>query len=319
MNATEAEKAVLGAILLDNTVLPLASDIVHPEDFYLPVHRDIFTAMQALDESGKPIDLATVTVSLLGNKYFEEAGSTVYLAGLMHDLPAACQVKVHANIVRNDAVRRKLNTYALDIAAKTQEAYRYAFRHAYLDQSSPEVLFSTRVTDNNHNSRYTWPSRQYMRTNERYAYNPTEEYIEMFPWADGKPFNWDETEKKGELDHIFIKGSFNKSKQELQNIVYTRDPRLYENTFPDFIFELKKVPGKQQIQSGTDHNEVHDGEHLIRIHSNSPFQSVTGSFLALRFPASVQIPHSSHRPQPPYCAAEARCGYLQSPAGRQRR
>lgn len=122
MNATEAEKAVLGAILLDNTVLPLASDIVHPEDFYLPVHRDIFTAMQALDASGKPIDLATVTVSLLGNKYFEEAGSTVYLAGLMHDLPAACQVKVHANIVRNDAVRRKLNTYALDIAAKTQEA-----------------------------------------------------------------------------------------------------------------------------------------------------------------------------------------------------
>lgn len=121
MNATEAEKAVLGAVLLDNDVLPLVSDIVRPNDFYMPVHRDIFTAMQSIDASGKPIDLATVTVSLLGNKYFEEAGSTVYLGELMR-LPSACQAKVHANIVHNDAVRRAINTYARDLAEKTQAA-----------------------------------------------------------------------------------------------------------------------------------------------------------------------------------------------------
>ena len=152
--------------------------------------------------------------------------SMVWYGGYHKELWQQCKKACEDFLSRNEA---EGEPYHLVMpTAKTQEAYRYAFRHAYLDQSSPEVLFSTRVTDNNHNSRYTWPSRQYMRTNERYAYNPTEEYIEMFPWADGKPFNWDETEKKGELDHIFIKGSFNKSKQELQNIVYTRDPRLYE-------------------------------------------------------------------------------------------
>ena len=50
----------------------------------------------------------------------------------------------------------------------------------------------------------------------------------MFPWADGKPFNWEETEKAGELDHMFIKGDRKVGKQELQNVKYTRDPRLYE-------------------------------------------------------------------------------------------
>lgn len=118
--------------------------------------------------------------------------------------------------------------HLVEPTAKTQEAYRYAYRHAYLDQSSPEVIFATRVTDNNHNSKYSWPSRQYMRTNDRYAYNPTEEYVEMFPWADGKPFNWEETEKEGELDHMFINGQRVEGKQELQNVKYTRDPRLYE-------------------------------------------------------------------------------------------
>ncbi len=118
--------------------------------------------------------------------------------------------------------------HMVEPTTQTQEAYRYAFRHAYMDQSSPEVIFSTRVTDNNSNSKYNWICRSYLRGNDRYAYNPTQEFVEMFPWADGKPFNWEETEKAGELDHMFINGTFDKNKQELQNIKYTRDPRLYE-------------------------------------------------------------------------------------------
>lgn len=107
----------------------------------------------------------------------------------------------------------------------SQEAYRYAYRHAYLDQSSPEVIFATSVTNTNNDSKYTWWA---LRNNNRYSYNPTEEYQEMFPWADGKPFNWEETEQAGELDHMFIKGTVKADKQELQDIKYTRDPRLYE-------------------------------------------------------------------------------------------
>ena len=119
MNATEAERAVLGAILLDNTVLPIASDILRDTDFYMPVHRDIWQAMKRLGDQGQPIDLATVTVSLLNNAHFEEAGSTVYLGGLIQQLPSASLIKVHARLVHNDAIRRALNTYANDIVAQT--------------------------------------------------------------------------------------------------------------------------------------------------------------------------------------------------------
>ena len=40
--------------------------------------------------------------------------------------------------------------------------------------------------------------------NNRMAYNPTQEYVEMFPWADGTPFDWDQAETDGRLDEMFI-------------------------------------------------------------------------------------------------------------------
>ena len=51
----------------------------------------------------------------------------------------------------------------------------------------------------------------------------------MFPWSDGTPFNWDETEAEGRLDEMFLTGTFNDGEQLLSNIVFTRDPRLYES------------------------------------------------------------------------------------------
>lgn len=152
--------------------------------------------------------------------------SLLWLGGTKPELwrqcKKACEDFFNENAANGDPYR------LVEPKAKTQEAYRYAYRHAYLDQSSSEVIFSTRVTDNNHNSQYSWPARQYMRTNDRYAYDATEEYMEMFPWADGKPFNWEETEQEGKLDNMFIKGERKVGVQALQNIVYTRDPRLYE-------------------------------------------------------------------------------------------
>ena len=66
------------------------------------------------------------------------------------------------------------NPYHLvEPTAQTTEAYRFAYRFAYISQASPEVIFETRVTDNNHNSKYCWAARQYMRTLDRQAYCPT--------------------------------------------------------------------------------------------------------------------------------------------------
>ncbi len=110
-------------------------------------------------------------------------------------------------------------------ASQSQEDLRFAFRQAYLLQDSPEALYSERVSDDTGGNNYQWFN---LRTNDRMSYCPTEEFVEMFPWADGRPFDWDETDAAGELDHIFVKGDTVADQQMLQNRVYTRDPRLYE-------------------------------------------------------------------------------------------
>lgn len=107
----------------------------------------------------------------------------------------------------------------------TAADYRYAFRSSYLLQGSPEVIMGIRVSKSANGNDYQWFN---LRTNERYSYCPTQEYVEMFPWADGRPFDWDETAAAGELDHMFIKGDTVATEQMLQNRQYTRDPRLYE-------------------------------------------------------------------------------------------
>ncbi len=123
-------------------------------------------------------------------------------------------------------------------SAQTQEAYAYAFRSAYIMQDSPEVIHSVRVAKTASGNDYGWVNLgggngTFSNANARYSYCPTQEYVEMFPWADGTPFDWNELangQKAGyTLDNMFIKGTKVANQQMLQNRIYTRDPRLYEN------------------------------------------------------------------------------------------
>lgn len=114
--------------------------------------------------------------------------------------------------------------------AQTQDAYRYAFRSGYFNRNSTEILHSVRIFDSYDRSQNGWQSQC---TGDRQAHGPTEEYVEMFPWSDGTPFNWSDSEKKApgdihSLQHMFIKGDTVAGQSQLQNRVYTRDPRLYE-------------------------------------------------------------------------------------------
>lgn len=108
------------------------------------------------------------------------------------------------------------------------EDYRLAFRKAYFLQDSPEVLHSVRVTTNRvSGSDFNW---YYWIRVGRNTYNPTQEYVEMFPWSDGTPFDWDETEKAGKLDEMFLVGdTAANNRGKLENVRLTRDPRLYES------------------------------------------------------------------------------------------
>lgn len=117
-NALEAEKYLLGSILLDNSVMSLVLEIVKPEDFYTPINAEIYKACIKLNSAGHPIDVATIMFAVKDTDWFRDNGVT-YIMDLVGQTPSSCNCVYYAKIIRNDALRRKLNTFADQLLAKT--------------------------------------------------------------------------------------------------------------------------------------------------------------------------------------------------------
>jgi len=113
----EAEQAVLGAILLESTVMNQVLEILIPEDFYKDSHRKIYNAMIDLDRDSKPIDLLTLFDYLKANgNLMEEVGESSYLTYLTEIVPATENVGYYAKLVKEKSIMRKLVMAASDIA-----------------------------------------------------------------------------------------------------------------------------------------------------------------------------------------------------------
>jgi replicative DNA helicase len=117
----EAEQAVLGGVLIDNSVLPQVVEILQPQDFYRAGHRRIFEAMVALFERDDTIDLITVREILEQKNHLEDAGGTAYLASLVDMVPTAANVSFHSRIIREKALLRGLISTATEIASQSYE------------------------------------------------------------------------------------------------------------------------------------------------------------------------------------------------------
>ena len=107
-NNLEAERSVLGAVLLDNNALNAAIENLKPEDFFLDQHRRVFTQMIALGESQQAIDLVTLTEELHRRGDLEAAGGAPYLAALADGMPRVTNVEHYARIVKEKAILRNL-------------------------------------------------------------------------------------------------------------------------------------------------------------------------------------------------------------------
>lgn len=121
-DATQAETAVLGSIILDNTVVSIVNERLSPDDFNDALNARIFASAVELDKSGFPIDVSTLTTKLSGDGLFKERGGVFYLANLTANLPSAMQVERYAQLVRNDAIRRKLSAFGARLQADAQSA-----------------------------------------------------------------------------------------------------------------------------------------------------------------------------------------------------
>jgi replicative DNA helicase len=107
-NNLDAERSVLGAILLDNNALNTAIENLRAEDFFLDQHRRVFTQMIALGEAQQAIDLITLTEELHRRGDLEAAGGAPYLASLADGMPKVSNVEHYARIVKEKAMLRNL-------------------------------------------------------------------------------------------------------------------------------------------------------------------------------------------------------------------
>jgi len=104
----EAEKAVLGACLLNGDAIYSALEHVRPADFYRQEHQTIFSCMLDLNESHIPCDIVTVMEALQKKGLLEQAGGVAYLAELTNEVPSAASAAHYGKIVADKALQRAL-------------------------------------------------------------------------------------------------------------------------------------------------------------------------------------------------------------------
>ncbi|MBL8681654.1 MAG: replicative DNA helicase [Myxococcales bacterium] len=114
----EAEKAVLGAVLLDNTVFSTVSAAVVASDFYHPAHAVIFECMLALNARGEPIDIVTLSAELRNRERLNAVGGMQYLGELTETTPTIANAENHGRIVADMAQVRRMIGVAHDIVSR---------------------------------------------------------------------------------------------------------------------------------------------------------------------------------------------------------
>ena len=113
----EAERSVLGALLISSDSWDGVAEVVAAGDFYRPEHRAIFRQIALLVDRGEPVDVITVADRLLATGELDAAGGHTYLAELAEQTPTASNVRAYAKAVRERSVLRQLINAAQDIAS----------------------------------------------------------------------------------------------------------------------------------------------------------------------------------------------------------
>lgn len=115
-HSVEAEQAVLGALMLDNTQWHVVRDLISSADFYRREHREIFAAMELQTDESQPIDVLTLSDTLSDAGKLREAGGIDYLGALATNTQSAANVEAYAKIVQERAILRKLIAVAHSVA-----------------------------------------------------------------------------------------------------------------------------------------------------------------------------------------------------------
>ena len=140
--SVEAERAVLGGIMLKNDAWDLVAGLVLQEDFYQTEHQLIFKTIKDLQDLGKPIDLITVQDTLEGNGDLPELvklGGKDYLTQLAQETPSVANIESYAEIIKQRSNLRKLIT-AVDQISKTARESDSSSSDQVIDNAEERIL-----------------------------------------------------------------------------------------------------------------------------------------------------------------------------------
>ncbi len=155
-HSVEAEQAVIGSLLLDNTLWDHIVDHITAQDFYLPEHQTIFEVMAQSVAANRPFDMLTLTETLKSNQQLNEKLSESYLYELCNNTPSAGNVVAYAGIVRERSVSRQLVQAGQYIA---NLAYRPEGREASaLLDAAEQCVF--KISDLGHSKQGPVPAHQ---------------------------------------------------------------------------------------------------------------------------------------------------------------
>src|SRR6187397_85380 len=121
-HSLDAEKSVLGAILINNEAFNQAAEYIDARDFFRDAHRRIFNSMVALSERSEPIDFVTLREELSRGGQLDEVGGPAYIASLADGVPRSANVEYYSRIVKEKATLRNLIHSANRILSEAYQA-----------------------------------------------------------------------------------------------------------------------------------------------------------------------------------------------------
>ncbi len=134
----DAEKTIMGAILLDNAAHAEAAEVLKADDFSLDSHRRIFLRMSELIDSGRAVDIVTLSNELARYKEVEAVGGVAYLASLTEGLPRRPVIEEYIRIVKDKSMLRRLMGICSAAIAKAADQSQDAI--GVLDETESQLL-----------------------------------------------------------------------------------------------------------------------------------------------------------------------------------
>ena len=116
--ATDVEKVVLGALMIDKDAFSVVAETLRSETFYEPIHQKIFTAIQTLNMNESPVDIMTVTNELQKEGTLEEVGGASYVVDLASRVASSAHIEYHAKILQQKYLARQLISFASMVETK---------------------------------------------------------------------------------------------------------------------------------------------------------------------------------------------------------